>query len=55
MENTEKIDITKRPKNESGVNDIPGCPFWFFGDENSADKDLKEKFEVVNEENKGNE
>lgn len=52
MENTEKIDLTKRPKDERGVN--PSCPIWIFGDENSADKDLKEKFEVVDEENKDN-
>lgn len=54
MENTEKIDLSKRPKNEKGINDIPSCPIWIFGDENSADKDLKEKFEVVDEENKDN-
>lgn len=49
MENAEKIDISKRPKDEREVN--PGCSFWIFGDEKSADKDLKDKFEVVDEEN----
>lgn len=54
MENTEKIDITKRPKNSVNWDNNPGCALWIFGDENSADKDLKEKFEVVDEENKDN-
>lgn len=30
------------------------CPWWIFGDKNSADNDLKEKFEVVDEENQDN-
>lgn len=24
-----------------------GCPYWFFGDEKSADKDLKKHFTIV--------
>ena len=52
MENTEKIDTSKRPKDERGV--TPGCYLWIFGDEKSADKDLKDKFEVVDEENSDN-
>lgn len=51
MENTEKIDTSKRPKDERGLN--PSCALWIFGDEKSADKDLKETFEVVDEENQG--
>lgn len=27
-----------------------GCPFWFLGNEKSADADLKEKFEVAEDE-----
>lgn len=53
MEKAEKIDFSNRPKdtmNESGG--MPHCPFWFFGNEDSADKDLKEKFEVVDDEKK---
>lgn len=25
------------------------CPFWFFADEKSADKDLKQMFEIVDD------
>lgn len=48
MEKAEKIDFSNRPKdtmNESGG--MPHCPFWFFGNEESADKDLKDNFEIV--------
>lgn len=56
MENAKKIDISGRPadeeiKHKDGTN-APGCPFWFFGNENSVDNDLKEKFEVVDDEKK---
>ena len=56
MENAKKIDFSSRPKDEEikhkdGTN-APGCAFWFFGNEDSADKDLKEKFEVVDDEKK---
>ena len=52
MEEAKKIDISGRPKDEKNDINIPGCPFWFFGNEDSADNDLKEKFEVVNDEKK---
>lgn len=43
--------ISDRPKNEEkGIG--TSCPFWFFGNEDSADNDLKEKFEVVDDEKK---
>lgn len=32
----------------------PGCMLWIFGDENSADNDLRQKFEIVDEENQDN-
>lgn len=50
MEDTKKIDFSNRPKEVKGDTWGAGCPFWFFGNENSADNDLKEKFEVVNDE-----
>ena len=56
MEDAKKIDISGRPaeegvKHKDGTN-APGCPFWFFGNEDSADNDLKEKFEVIDDEKK---
>lgn len=47
MEITEKIDITKRPKTEKGINDIPSCPLWILGNAKSCDNDLKLLFEIV--------
>lgn len=52
MEDAKKIDFSSRPKDEKNDINIPGCPFWFFGNEESADNDLKEKFEVVDDEKK---
>lgn len=45
-------NIQKRPKDEKNTYG-GGCSFWFLGDEKSADKDLKDKFEIVDEENQG--
>ena len=45
MEDAKKIDFSERPKDAKNVN--PSCPVWIFGNEDSADNDLKEKFEVV--------
>ena len=28
----------------------PGCALWIFGDADSADNDLKQKFEIVDDE-----
>ena len=49
MENAEKIDFSERPIEREVKHGIggAGCAFWFFGNENSADNDLKKKFEVV--------
>lgn len=49
----EMDNIQKRPKDEKNTYG-GGCPFWFMGDEKSADKDLKDKFEIVDEENSDN-
>lgn len=53
MENTKKTNPTKetdeRVKNDTWGS---GCPFWIFGDKDSADNDLKDKFEVVDDETK---
>lgn len=53
MEKTEKVNSAKetdeRVKNDTWGG---GCPWWIFGNKNSADKDLKEKFEVVEDEKK---
>ena len=50
MEETKKTNLSNGTKQntDDGLG-MPGCPFWFFGDENSADNDLKKKFEVVDE------
>lgn len=52
MEKSKKASFSEQPNDERNV--IGGCPWWIFGDENSADNDLKEKFEVVDEENQDN-
>lgn len=51
MERAKKIDISERPIDVKNGIGGASCPFWFFGNENSADNDLKEKFEVVDDEN----
>lgn len=55
MEKTKTIDFSNRPKDESVKNDNTwgaGCPWWIFGDEKSADADMKEKFNIVDDEKK---
>lgn len=53
MEKSEKIDFSNRPKDEDVKNTWgAGCPVWIFGNEKSADKDMKEKFEIVDDETK---
>lgn len=53
MEKTKKIDISDRPTNEKR-NGVGGgsCPFLWFGDKKSADTDMKEKFNIVDDEKK---
>lgn len=48
MEKTEKTIVSNGTKPEEVKNgwDIPHCLF-FFGNEDSADNDLKEHFEIV--------
>lgn len=52
MEKSKKASSTKCNKEERNV--IGGCPWWIFGNKKSSDKDLKEKFEVIDEEDKSN-
>lgn len=47
MEKTKKAHFGKRNKDERGV--TPSCPWWIFGNKKSAAKDLKKRFEVVDE------
>lgn len=47
MEETKKANSAKDVV--VGTGDIPGCPFWIFGNEESANTDLKDKFEIVDE------
>lgn len=47
MEDAKKIDFSDRPKEVKNGIGGAGCPWWIFGNEDSADNDLKEKFEVV--------
>lgn len=50
MEKAKTIDLSKRPIEERNEGNIPGCPVWIFGDDESADRDLKEKFAIKDEE-----
>lgn len=50
MEETKKTNTAKEVV--VGTADVPGCPWWIFADKNSADNDLKEKFEIVEDEKK---
>lgn len=50
MENAKKIDIPERPTDVKNGIGGASCPFWFFGNEESADNDLKDKVEVVDDE-----
>lgn len=45
--------MSKRPIEERAVD--PSCPWWILGNEKSADKDLKSKFEIVDEKDNRNE
>ncbi len=53
MENAKKTNPTKEPdervKNTIGGS---GCPFWIFGNKDSAKKDLDSVLEVVDDETK---
>lgn len=53
MEKAEKVNYVKetdeRVKNDTWT---PSCPFWIFGNEDSAKKDLDDKFEVADDETK---
>ena len=50
MEDTKKIDISGRPKDQKGYGiGMPSCPVWIFGNEDSADNDLKKKFEICDD------
>lgn len=53
MEKAKTIDFSNRPSNEER-NGVGGgsCPFLWFGDENSADADMKEKFNIIEDEKK---
>ena len=52
MEKAKTIDFSNRKKKKKNDTLIPGCPVWIFGDENSADTDMKEKFNIVDDEKK---
>lgn len=50
MENAKKVNPTKGTEEKQlsdGTGHIPSCPIWIFGNEDSAKKDLEEKFEIV--------
>lgn len=53
MEKSEKVNSAKEA-DERVRNDWGGahCPFWFFGNKDSAKNDLKNKFEIVDDEKK---
>lgn len=47
MEKTKTLDFSNRPNDVKDGTWVPHCSFWFFGNEDSADYDLKEKFEII--------
>lgn len=49
MEET-KTTHSSTVKNEEQREGSPSCMLWIFGDEDSADNDLKQKFEIVDDE-----
>lgn len=51
MENAEKIDFSERPIEREVKHGIggAGCAFWFFGNEDGADNDLKNAFMVCDD------
>lgn len=51
MENAEKIDFSERPIEREVKRGIggAGCAFWFFGNEDSANNDLKNAFMVCDD------
>lgn len=53
MEKSKEVNFTKATE-EKVKNDWGGgsCPWWIFGNEDSAKKDLYDKFEVVDDEKK---
>lgn len=52
MEKSKKINTNEKSTEQVKNNGDWGgssCPIWILGNENSADNDLKEKFEIVDE------
>lgn len=49
MENSKTIDLSERPSEVKNGIGGPSCAFWFFGNEDSADNDLKKKFEICDD------
>lgn len=51
MEKAKAIDFSNRPADNEVKNGIggAGCPVWIFGNEDSADNDLKKKFEICDD------
>lgn len=46
MEDTKKTTATERP--EEGTRGVtPGCPWWIFGSEKSAQEDLDKRVEII--------
>lgn len=54
MEKTKTVNTNKNTSDERVKNDTwgAGCPFWFFGNKDSADNDLKDRFVVVDDKTK---
>lgn len=53
MEKSKTLDTTKETvKNSNGDWGGTSCPWWIFGNKKSADNDLKEQFEIVDNEAK---
>lgn len=49
MEDAKKIDFSDRPQEVKNDTWGSSCSFWFFGNEDSADNDLKKKFEICDD------
>lgn len=55
MEKAKKTNPNEKSTEQVRNNDDWGstsCPWWIFADKKSADNDLKEKFEIVEDEKK---
>lgn len=49
MEESKTINPNQEPTEVKNDTWGGGCPIWIFGDESSAENDISQKFEIVDE------